>query len=75
MRRIYPAIVVAAALLGFIAGYAAKPSPQAILSGHFDDLSMIPSASAQETKQEVMPFGFNSPNDPALCRLRADLGL
>jgi hypothetical protein len=37
MKKMFPAMVIGAALLGFIAGYAAKPSPQAILSGHFDD--------------------------------------
>jgi hypothetical protein len=67
MKKMFPAIVIGAALLGFIAGYAAKPSPQAVLSGHFDDLSVIPSASAQENKPEVMPFGFNSPNEPPLA--------
>jgi hypothetical protein len=67
MKKMFPAMVIGAALIGFIAGYAAKPSPQAVLSGHFDDLSMIPSASAQENKPEVMPFGFNSPNEPPLA--------
>jgi AraC-like ligand binding domain len=67
MKKMFPAMVIGAALIGFIAGYAAKPSPQAILSGHFDDFSMIPSASAQENKPEVMPFGFNSPNEPPLA--------
>lgn len=67
MKKMFPAMVIGAALIGFIAGYAAKPSPQAVLSGHFDDFSMIPSASAQENKPEVMPFGFNSPNEPPLA--------
>jgi hypothetical protein len=67
MKKMFPAMVIGAALIGFIAGYAAKPSPQAVLSGHFDDLSMIPSAFAQENKPEVMPFGFNSPNEPPLA--------
>jgi hypothetical protein len=67
MKKMFPAMVIGAALIGFIAGYAAKPSPQAILNGHYDDLSMIPSASAQENKPEVMPFGFNSPNEPPLA--------
>jgi AraC-like ligand binding domain len=67
MKKMFPTMVMGAALIGFIAGYAAKPSPQAVLSGHFDDLSMIPSASAQENKPEVMPFGFNSPNEPPLA--------
>src|SRR6267378_7962629 len=67
MRKLFPAMVLGAAVAGFIAGYAARPSAQPILTGHFDDLSLIPSASAQENKTEVMPFGFNSPNEPALA--------
>jgi hypothetical protein len=67
MKKMFPAVVIGAALAGFLAGYAAKPSPQAILSGHFDDLSVIPSAFAQENKPEVMPFGFNSPREPQLA--------
>lgn len=70
MKRMLPVLLIGAALLGYLAGYASKPGanpgPQAILTGHLDDLSMIPSASAQE-KKEVMPFGFNSPNEPALA--------
>jgi len=70
MKKLLPILVIAAALLGFMVGYSSKPAalsaPQAVLTGHFDDLSMIPSASAQE-KKEVMPFGFNSPSDPALA--------
>ena len=67
MKKLFPAIVIGAAFIGFIAGYAAKPSAQPILSGHFDDFSMIPSVSAQESKPEVKPFGFNSPNEPPLA--------
>ena len=67
MKKLFPAMVIGAALTGFIAGYAAKPSAQPILSGHFDDFSMIPSVSAQESKPEVKPFGFNSPNEPPLA--------
>ena len=67
MKKLFPAIVIGAALAGFIAGYAAKPSRQAILSGHIDDFSMIPSASAQESKREVQPFDFNSPDEPPLA--------
>jgi hypothetical protein len=70
MKRVIPVLLIGAALLGYIAGYASKPganpAPQAVLTGHFDNLSMIPSANAQE-KKEVMPFGFNSPNEPALA--------
>jgi len=67
MKKLFPAIVIGAALIGFVAGYSAKPSTQPILSGHFDDFSMIPSVSAQESKPEVQPFGFNSPNEPPLA--------
>jgi mannose-6-phosphate isomerase-like protein (cupin superfamily) len=71
MKRMLPVFIPAAALIGYMAGYASKPSvsPQAqsVLTGHFDDLSIIPSANAQEGKQEPMPFGYNSPRRPALA--------
>ncbi len=67
MKKMLPILLLAAALLGYMVGYASKSTPQPILSGHFDDLSMIPSANAQENKKEVMPFGFNSPHDPPLA--------
>jgi len=67
MKKLLPVLVIGAALVGYIAGYASKPSPQAVLSGHFDDLSMIPSAYAQDNKPEVMPFNFNSPREPQLA--------
>src|SRR5580704_17395212 len=66
-----PVIVIVAALGGYVAGYATKPSPQQVLRGHFEDFSMIPSAAAQENKQEnkaePMPFGYNSLRQPALA--------
>jgi hypothetical protein len=67
MKKMFPAIVIGAALAGFIAGYAVKPSPRAVLGGHFDDLRMIPSVFAQENKSEDLPFGFNSPHEPPLA--------
>src|SRR2546422_6840538 len=67
MKKLFPAMLIGAALIGFIAGYAAKPSAQPILSGQFDDFSMVPSVSAQEGKPEVTPFGFNPPNEPPLA--------
>jgi hypothetical protein len=67
MKKLFPVIVLGAALLGFMLGYASKPSPQPILGGHFEDLSIIPSANAQNSKPEVMPFGFNSPKEPPLA--------
>lgn len=62
-----PAIAIVAGLAGYIAGYATKPNAQQVLSGHFHDLSVIPNAMAQENKPEVMPFGYNSPRQPALA--------
>ncbi|HEX4546575.1 MAG TPA: AraC family ligand binding domain-containing protein [Candidatus Acidoferrum sp.] len=71
MKKLFPVIVLGAALMGFMLGYASKPGmnprPPAVLTGHFDDLSMIPSASAQENKSEVMPFGYGSPRQPTLA--------
>src|SRR6267142_2168137 len=57
MKKLFPAMVIGAALAGFVAGYAAKPVAQPILTGHFDDFSMVASVSAQESKPEVKPFG------------------
>lgn len=71
MKKLIPVVVLAAALLGYMAGYVSKPlpqqAPQGIVTGHFDDLSMIPSANAQENKSEAMPFNFNSPREPQLA--------
>lgn len=71
MKRMLPVFFLATALLGYFAGYASKPDinpgPQAVLGGHFDDFSLIPSVNAQETKTETRPFGFNSPREPSLA--------
>src|SRR5260370_7554273 len=66
MKKIVPVLVIGAALAGFVGGQAMRPRPEGVLSGHFDELSVVPSAIAQE-KGEVMPFGYNSPHDPALA--------
>src|ERR1700736_6997024 len=66
MKKMVPVLVIGAALAGFLAGQAMRPKPEGVLSGHFDELSMMPSALAQE-KGEVMPFGYNSPRQPALA--------
>src|SRR5260370_39217056 len=68
MKKMIPVLVIGAAIGGFVAGQAMRPKagPEGVLSGHFDELSMIPSAVAQE-KGEVMPFGYNSPREPALA--------
>src|SRR5260370_26217838 len=66
MKKLVPVWVIGAALAGFIAGQAVRPRPQGVLSGHFDELSIMPSAIAQD-KGEAMPFGYNSPREPALA--------
>ena len=67
MKRMFPVLLLAAALFGYVVGYASKSAPQPVLTGHIDDFSMIPSANAQDNKTEVMPFGFNSPREPQLA--------
>ena len=68
-----PALLSAAALLGYLAGSASKPRSDhgprlpAVVSGQLDDLSFVPSAYAQENKPETRPFGFNSPRQPLLA--------
>jgi len=66
MKKMVPVLVIGAALAGFVAGQAMRSKPEGVLSGHFDELSMMPSALAQD-KGEVMPFGYNSPRQPALA--------
>ena len=66
MKRMVPVLVIGAALVGFMAGQAMRPKPEGVMSGHFDEPSMMPSAIAQD-KGEVMPFGYNSPRQPALA--------
>ena len=66
-------LLSAAALLGYVAGAlshpGSDPGPRSptVLSGHFDELSLIPSAHAQENQAETRPFGFNSPRQPSLA--------
>src|SRR5262249_23661893 len=57
MSRTTTTIALGAAVLGFVAGYLCKSSPHS---------SFLPAAVAQE-KKEVMPFGYNSPRQPALA--------
>src|SRR5260370_18018264 len=66
MKKMVPMMVLGAAVSGFRGGRATRLKAEAVLSGHFDELSMMPSAVAQE-KGEVMPFGYNSPRAPALA--------
>src|SRR6267142_1361413 len=68
MKRMFPVVIIGAALLGFVAGYASKPAPtSSVLGAHSGDFSVVPSAVAQEKKPEVMPFNYNSPREPALA--------
>src|ERR1700704_774647 len=66
MKKLVPAMVIGAAFGGFILGEAVRLRPDSVLSGHFDSLSAVPSATAQD-KAEAMPFGYNSPRDPTLA--------
>jgi len=67
MKRMFPVIVVAAALLGYFVGRASRTSPEPVLSGHIDDLSLVQNAFAQEAQPAIQPFGYDSPRDPALA--------
>jgi mannose-6-phosphate isomerase-like protein (cupin superfamily) len=67
----FPAVVIGAALLGFAVGRSTSPDVpvrlQSVLTGHLNDFTIIPSAFAQEKKPDVMPFGYNSPENPPLA--------
>ena len=67
MKKSAPLIALAAAAIGFIAGYALKPAPHSSASAQSENFSLVPSALAQEKKPEVMPFNYNSPREPALA--------
>ncbi|HKW33027.1 MAG TPA: AraC family ligand binding domain-containing protein [Candidatus Acidoferrum sp.] len=73
MKKMLPLILLTAAFLGYLAGYASRrgsaraDAPQTVLSGHFDDPSLVPSAYAQEKKEAPRPFGFNSARQPSLA--------
>jgi len=65
MKKTLIFAVLAAAMIGFVIGRTTNSPSQPVLRGHVDDLSFVPSAFAEDNKPEVMPFGFNSPRDPA----------
>ncbi|HEX8763575.1 MAG TPA: cupin domain-containing protein [Candidatus Acidoferrum sp.] len=71
MNRMLPVFILAAALIGYAAGYASKPGAhreaQSVLTGQVNDLSLLSGANAQEAKPEPLPFGYNSPRRPALA--------
>ena len=67
MKRMLPLIVIGAAMIGYVAGHATSPASHPVLTGHFDDLSVVQNALAQSNKAEVMPFGFNDPGNPPLA--------
>jgi hypothetical protein len=68
MKRLLPLVILLAGVLGYGLGRMSQgTAPEPVLSGHINDFSMVPSANAQENKNEVMPFGFNSPREPALA--------
>src|SRR2546429_5952198 len=67
MKKSAPVIALAAAVIGFTAGYALKPAPHSSAGAQSGDFSLVPAALAQEKKSEVMPFNYNSPREPALA--------
>ena len=67
MKKSAPLIALAAAAIGFIAGYVLKPGSYSSASAQSENFSLVPSALAQEKKPEVMPFNYNSPREPALA--------
>jgi len=67
MKKSVPLIALAAAAIGFMAGYALKPAQHFSASAPPENFSFVPSALAQEKKSEVMPFNYNSPREPALA--------
>jgi mannose-6-phosphate isomerase-like protein (cupin superfamily) len=67
MKKIVSLITLAAASLGFIAGYALKSAPRSSADGPSAKFYLVPPAQAQEKKAEVMPFNYNSPREPALA--------
>jgi len=67
MKKSVPLIALAAAAIGFMAGYALKPAPHFGAGAPPENFSFVPSALAQEKKSEVMPFNYNSPREPALA--------
>jgi len=67
MKKSVPLIALAAAAIGFMAGFALKPTQHFSASAPPENFSFVPSALAQEKKSEVMPFNYNSPREPALA--------
>ncbi|HZR31461.1 MAG TPA: AraC family ligand binding domain-containing protein [Terriglobales bacterium] len=67
MKRILPVVAIAAALIGYIAGRATRPSLQPVLTGHLNDFSLIQKAFAQRNAGEARPFGYDNPEDPPIA--------
>ena len=67
MKKSASLIALAAAAIGFIAGYVLKPAPHSNVNAQSENFFLVPAALAQEKKLEVMPFNYNSPREPALA--------
>ena len=67
MKKSASLIALAAAAIGFIAGYVLKPAPHSNVNAQSENFFLVPAALAQEKKPEVMPFNYNSPREPALA--------
>ena len=61
-KRLVPVAILSAGVIGYLAGHATQEVQPEVLHGHFDDISMLPQAMAQQpTSGETMPFGYNRP--------------
>lgn len=67
MKQMFPAVVLAAGFIGYLAGQTNRPASQQVLSGHLSDLSLVQKVFAQSREREALPFGYGSPDDPALA--------
>jgi len=67
MKRTFPVVVIAAALVGYLVGRASRATSQPALVGHLSDLSLVQKAFAQEGQRQALPFGYGSAEDPTLA--------
>ncbi len=67
MKKVVPLLLLVAVFSGYVLGRLSSSDTQQVMRGHFEDLSMVPRAFAQESKPEMMPFGFNSTDEPQLA--------
>ncbi len=59
MKRMFALVVIGAALIGYIVGHATRPASQPVVTGHFDDLSVVQHALAQSNKPPVTHWSID----------------